>query len=81
MGVLTTRDRAEEFVSFLKEDWGFNVSGVALLDNFVDDGRFIYDPELDYASDSVNSKTKISTKKKLNFRISLQIIFPLSQPT
>lgn len=67
VGVLTTKDRAEEFVSFLKEDWCFNVSGVALLDNFVDEGRFIYDPELDYASDSVNSKTKISTKKKIKF--------------
>lgn len=67
VGVLTTKDRAEEFVSFLKEDWCFNVSGVALLDNFVDDGRFIYDPELDYASEAESSKTKVSTKKKIKF--------------
>ncbi len=67
VGVLTTKDRAEDFVSFLKEDWCFNVSGVALLDNFVDDGRFIYDPELDYTGESESSRTKISTKKKIRF--------------
>ena len=35
-GVLTVKDRADDFVSELKEDWSIKVTGVALLDNFVE---------------------------------------------
>ena len=65
VGVLTVKDRAEKFVSELKEDWSINVTGVALLDNFVSDGRFVFDRELEFGLD--NEKTRIATKNKIRF--------------
>lgn len=64
-GVLTVKDRAEDFVSELKEDWSIKVTGVALLDNFVHNGRFIYDKNLLFGSQDENAK--IVTKKKIRF--------------
>lgn len=65
VGVLTTKDRAEEFVKYLKDDWCYNVSGVALLDNFVDDGRFTYDEQFEFGSEYTRNKT--ATKQKIRF--------------
>ena len=62
VGVLTTKDRAEEFISGLKEDWSINITGVALLDNFVENGRFTYDKNFEFGSEYTNEK--IRTKKK-----------------
>lgn len=65
VGVLTTKDRAEEFISGLKEDWSINITGVALLDNFVENGRFTYDKNFEFGSEYTNEK--IRTKKKIRF--------------
>ena len=65
VGVLTTKDRAEEFISGLKEDWSINITGVALLDNFVENGRFTYDKDFEFGSEYTNEK--IRTKKKIRF--------------
>lgn len=65
IGILTTIDRAENFVQFLKKDWCYNVSGVALLDNFVENGRFTYDEEFEFGSEYTKHKT--ATKKKIKF--------------
>ena len=64
-GVLTVKDRAENFVSELKEDWSVKVTGVALLDNFVENGRFVYDKNLFFGSQDEGST--VATKKKINF--------------
>ncbi|WP_297128448.1 sugar transferase [uncultured Eubacterium sp.] len=65
VGVLTTTDRAEEFISGLKEDWSIKITGVALLDNFVDNGRFTYDKDFEFGSEYTSEK--IRTKKKIRF--------------
>lgn len=65
VGVLTTKDRAEEFITGLKEDWSINITGVALLDNFVENGRFTYDKNFEFGSEYTNEK--IQTKKKIRF--------------
>ena len=65
VGVLTTKDRAEDFVRFLKDDWCYNVSGVALLDNFVENGRFTYDENFEFGSEYGTQKA--ATKKKIKF--------------
>ena len=41
-GVITTGDRAEEFIEGLKSDWSTKISGIVLLDNHVKDGVFSY---------------------------------------
>lgn len=61
-GVLTTRDRAEEFVSGIQDDWSRRVTGVALLDNFCEDGYFRYDNTLEF-----NSGKPVMLKKKRRF--------------
>ncbi len=65
VGVLTTKDRAEEFISGLKDDWSIKITGVALLDNFVENGRFTYDKDFEFGSEYTNEK--IRTKKKIRF--------------
>ncbi|MBQ9228576.1 MAG: sugar transferase [Eubacterium sp.] len=42
VGVITTSDRAEEFVATLKLDWSINISGIVLLDSRVKNGVFSY---------------------------------------
>lgn len=65
VGVLTTKDRAEEFIGGLKKDWSINITGVALLDNFVENGRFTYDKNFEFGSEYTNEK--IRTRKKIKF--------------
>ncbi|MDO4363540.1 MAG: sugar transferase [Clostridia bacterium] len=65
VGVLTTKDRAEEFIGGLKKDWSINITGVALLDNFVENGRFKYDKNFEFGSEYTNEK--IRTRKKIKF--------------
>ncbi len=65
VGVLTTKDRAESFVEELKKDWSIKVTGIALLDNFVENGRFVFDKELEFGLD--NERTKIATKNRIKF--------------
>lgn len=66
IGVLTTMDRADDFIENLKGDWSIKVTGVALLDNFCDDGEFHYDNELMF-----NSDTATAVKKKHKFPYSI----------
>lgn len=59
IGVLTTIDRSEAFVEKLKEDWSIKVTGVALLDNFCENGVFHYNNELKFnGEDGTTTKTK-----------------------
>ncbi len=68
VGVLTTIDRAEPFIDKLKDDWSIKVRGVALLDNFCEDGIFRYDSTLKYSNGDDSS---VATKKKINFPYSV----------
>lgn len=65
VGVITTTDRAEEFLESLKEDWSLKITGVALMDNFVENGRFFYDKNFEFGTEYASSKMK--TKTKVNF--------------
>lgn len=67
VGVLTTKALADEFVEKLNEDWSIRVTGVALLDNFCEEGRFKYDNTLLYDGENSN----IATKKKIRFPFSV----------
>lgn len=67
VGVLTVKDRAEEFVEKLQEDWSIKVTGVALLDNFCDGNNFFLDRELLFE----NGEAKTTTKKKISFPYSV----------
>lgn len=57
VGVLTTIDRAENLVKKIKTDWSAQVTGVALLDNFVENERFTYDSKLYFGSEYAGQKT------------------------
>lgn len=65
VGVLTTTDRAEQFVEELKNDWSLQITGVALLDNYVDDGNFSFDEDLLFGNEHTSEKMK--AKKKIRF--------------
>lgn len=65
VGIITTVDRAEEFVKALKEDWSLNITGVALLDNFIENGNFSFDRELEFGNE--HTKSKMQTKTKIRF--------------
>lgn len=39
-GVITTSDRAEEFVRKIKDDWSINITGIILLDDYCRDNTF-----------------------------------------
>lgn len=41
-GVITTSDRAEEFIEGLQRDWSTRISGIVLLDSRVQNGIFSY---------------------------------------
>lgn len=69
VGVITVKDRAEEFVEKLKNDWSITVTGVALLDNFYEDNKFCYNSELLYNADGTTPST--ITKKKIKFPYSV----------
>ncbi len=45
IAVITTSDRAEEFVKTLDADWSLNIRGIVLLDNLVSGNVFKYSPE------------------------------------
>lgn len=42
VGVITTTDRAEEFVEKIKENWAMNITGIVLLDDYCYNGVFNY---------------------------------------
>lgn len=65
VGVLTTKDRAESFVKGLKDDWSINITGVALLDNYVENGNFSFDNELLFGNK--HTETKMKEKSKIKF--------------
>lgn len=64
VGVLTVKDRAEELVETLQQDWTKNVTGIALLDNFCEDGHFNYNGELMF---NAEGKSSVKLKKKRRF--------------
>ncbi len=45
VGIITTSDRAEDFVKQLDADWSLNIRGVVLLDKLVSGNIFKYSPE------------------------------------
>ena len=45
VGIITTLDRAEEFIGVLQNDWTISLSGVVLLDSLVQNNVFTYKPE------------------------------------
>ncbi len=45
VGIITTSDRAEEFVAKINEDWSLSISGIALLDDFCVGNVFRYSSE------------------------------------
>lgn len=67
VGVLTVKDRADEFVEKLQNNWSIKVTGVALLDNFCENGCFEYDKNLLYT----NGEASTATKKKIRFPYSV----------
>lgn len=67
VGVITTIDRAEDFVENLKRDWSIKISGIALLDNFCEDGDFHYNSELKFNSNDSN----VIIEKKHDFPYSV----------
>lgn len=66
VGVISTIDRAEPFITKLQEDWSIKVTGVALLDNFYTDGKFCFDNEL-----IMTAGGKTTTKKRIRFPYSV----------
>ena len=42
VGIITTSDRAEEFVAKINEDWSLSISGIVLLDDFCTGNVFHY---------------------------------------
>ena len=42
VGVITTTDRAEEFVEKIKSDWSMNIRGIVLLDDYCKNDVFSY---------------------------------------
>ncbi len=44
VGIITTSDRAEDFVKSIDADWSLNIRGVVLLDNFVSGNAFRFNP-------------------------------------
>lgn len=62
VGVLTTIDRAENLVEKINEDLSVSISGVALLDNFVEDGRFTYDSNLYFGTEYTQKKAITKTR-------------------
>lgn len=42
IGIITTSDRAQEFIDSLKDDWSLNIRGLALLDSYVSGNSFVY---------------------------------------
>lgn len=65
VGVLSTTDRIEDFVEGLKEDWSIKITGVALLDNYVENGNFSFDEKLLFGNEY--TETKMKAKKKIKF--------------
>lgn len=64
-GVITTSDRAEEFINSLQLDWSTNISGIVLLDNHVRDGIFSYSYSRSSAEKALYGvKAPISVKEK-----------------
>ncbi len=64
VGVLTVKDRADDLVTSLKEDWTKNVTGIALLDNFCEDGYFSYNRALEFNSDGKSVNVKMKKKRR-----------------
>ena len=45
VGIITTSDRAEEFVKSIDSDWSLSIKGIVLLDNFVSGNSFKFNPD------------------------------------
>ena len=59
VGVITTSDRAEEFIEKVKADWSVNVTGIVLLDDLCYNDVFNYSEKIRaiYGSAPVNATT------------------------
>lgn len=61
-GVITTSDIAESFVKGIKDDWSIRITGIALLDNSCENGRFKIENEK-----SVNGSSATAIKERTDF--------------
>jgi len=73
VGIITTSDRAEEFVKSIDSDWSMSIKGIVLLDNFVSGNSFKFNPEEEvYGISSpviINEKTKTLPKEILDYPV------------
>lgn len=62
-GVITIGERAQQYVSELKEDWTRNIKGIALLDAQLDNGEYFYnDSKGDRCCSTVSVKPAAAKK-------------------
>lgn len=60
-GIITTSDKAEAFISKMKEDWSKNIKAVALMDAVFDNSSYKYE----YSYSQKNGKNSTITKTRL----------------
>ena len=68
VGIITTSDIADSFVSGIKEDWSMRVSGVVLLDKYCENGVFKYQSKVDEINSyysSLSTKTIEQPKREI----------------
>ncbi len=64
-GVITTSDRAEEFIESLQRDWSTRISGIVLLDSHVQNGIFSYSYSASSAANAMyDIKVPVALKEK-----------------
>ena len=62
-GIITTSDRAEEFVANIKEDWSLHLSGIVLLDDHVKNNVFSYSTK-DRAADLIGMEAPVRVMER-----------------
>lgn len=62
-GVITTSDIAQKFVSSIKDDWSLRITGIVLLDNSCENGRFKTE---NTQSENSSSSTAAAIKERSN---------------
>ena len=65
VGIITTSDIARDFVKGIKEDWSMRVSGIALLDNYCENGFCKYKSKMEKMN-SEGSFSNVATMEKTN---------------
>ncbi|MGN0521526.1 MAG: sugar transferase [Eubacterium sp.] len=60
-GIITTTDRADDFITSLKADWSKNIKAVALIDTVFENNSYKYE----YSYKQKNGKNSVITKTRL----------------